>query len=155
MFKKQNDKELLQLNNFSITLTQFLNLIRIAYKCNVEQLNEWLLSFIKEQRNQSISLKQDHDKIIKFFEELYSEQNKPTEFYEVSIPVKDRVHAWYILNNQQPLPKHSQCTICKREFNLEITNGKAICVPIGTNKYCYSCWNNEKNKFDIELRIKR
>ena len=25
------------------------------------------------------------------------------------------------------------------EFDLEITNGKAICIPIGTNKYCYSC----------------
>ena len=40
------------------------------------------------------------------------------------------------------------------EFDLEITNGKVICIPIGTNKYCYSCWTNEENKFDIELRIK-
>lgn len=153
MFKKKT-KELPE-TNFKITLTEFLELIRIAYKCNTEMLNEWLINFIKEKRKQQTSLKQDLSGILKFFEDLYSEQNRPAEFYEVSIPVNDRTNVWYILNNQYPLPKHSQCTICKSEFDLEVTDGKALCVAIGANKYCYHCWMSERNKFDLELRIKR
>lgn len=153
MFKKKV-KELPE-TNFKITLTEFLELIRVAYKCNTEMLNEWLINFIKEKRKQQTSLKTDLSGILKFFEDLYSEQNRPAEYYEVSIPINDRANVWYILNNQYPLPKHSQCTICKSEFDLEVTGGKALCVPIGANKYCYQCWMSERNKFDLSLRIKR
>ena len=95
MFKKKT-KELPDAN-FKITLTEFLELIRIAYKCNTEMLNEWLINFIKEKRKQQTSLKQDLSGILKFFEDLYSEQNRPAEFYEVSIPINDRTNVWYIL----------------------------------------------------------